>query len=124
MPPARPDVASFGEIAAPEPRTRVPGCCIMTCASGPSGSQVLALPIGEYMTKKIVDARADKDGDITHVKFAGNERFTSVDRAIPMADRGDIENAHVVRRTGAKTHLRTNPDARKGNNLDDMAGDN
>ena len=76
------------------------------------------------MTKKIVDARADKDGDITHVKFAGNERFTSVDRAIPMADRGDIENAHVVRRTGAKTHLRTNSDARKGNNLDDMAGDN
>ena len=76
------------------------------------------------MTKKtIIDARADSDGDITHVKFDGNTNFTSVDRAIPIADRGDIDNAHVVRRQGAKTHLRTNPDGAKGNNLDTMAGD-
>lgn len=76
------------------------------------------------MTKrKIVDARADKDGDITHVKFNGNNRFTSVERAIPMADRGEIEGTHVVRREGAKTHLRTNPDGRERNNLDWMAGD-
>lgn len=74
--------------------------------------------------RKIVDARADSDGDITHVKFAGNQRFTSVETAIPMADRGEIENVHVVRRSGAKTHLRTDPDGRKSNNLDDMAGDN
>lgn len=76
------------------------------------------------MTKrKIVDARADGDGDITHVKFDGNERFTSVDRAIPMADRGEIEDVHVVRRVGAKTHLRTNPNGRTRDNLDYMAGD-
>ena len=76
------------------------------------------------MTKKtIVDARADSDGDITHVKFKGNTNFTSVDRAIPIADRGDIDNAHVVRRDNAKTHLRTNPDGAKGNNLDTMAAD-
>ncbi|KDA00909.1 DUF3892 domain-containing protein [Hyphomonas oceanitis] len=74
-------------------------------------------------TRKIVDARADKDGDITHVKFKGNERFTSVERAIPMADRGEIENTHVVRRENAKTHLRTNRDGRERNNLDWMAGD-
>jgi len=73
--------------------------------------------------KKIVGARADSDGDITHVQFEGNIRFTSVGRAIPMADRGEIENIHVVRRTGAKTHLRTNPNSRTRDNLDDMAGD-
>lgn len=75
------------------------------------------------MTRKIVDARADGEGDITHVKLDGNTRFTSVERAIPMADRGEIANAHVVRRSNAKTHLRTNPDGRTRNNLDEMAGD-
>jgi len=76
------------------------------------------------MTKRrIIDARADSEGDITAVRFEGNQNFTSVERAIPMADRGEIENVHVVRRTGAKTHLRTNADGRRRNNLDDMAGD-
>lgn len=73
---------------------------------------------------KIVDARADHEGDITHVRFEGNTRFTSVEKAIPMADRGEIANTHVVRATDKKTHLRTNADGRKRNNLDDMAGDN
>ena len=40
-----------------------------------------------------------------------------------MADRGEIENTHVVRRSNAKIHLRTNADGAKGNNLDTMAGD-
>lgn len=76
------------------------------------------------MAKKvIVDARADSDGDITHVRFEGNTNFISAERAIPIADRGDVVNTHVVRRAGAKTHLRTNPDGAKRNNLDDMAGD-
>lgn len=74
--------------------------------------------------RKIIDARADSEGDITHVKFKGNQRYTPVDKAMPMADRGEIENTHVVRRTNAKPHLRTNRDGRKANNLDDMAGDN
>ena len=73
--------------------------------------------------RKIIDALADSEGDITQVLFDGNSRFTSVERAIPMADRGEIENTHVVRRYNAKTHLRTNADGRKANNLDDMAGD-
>lgn len=73
--------------------------------------------------RKIVDARADSGGNITAVRLDGNQNFTSVERAIPMADRGEIENAHVVRRSGARVHLRTNPDGRRRNNLDDMAGD-
>ena len=73
--------------------------------------------------RKIVNAKADSDGDITHVQFKGNTNFTSVERAIPMAERGDIENVHVVRRRGAKTHLRTNPNGHERDNLDYLAGD-
>ena len=73
--------------------------------------------------RKIVDARADEDGDITHVLFEGNTNFTAVERAIPMADRDEIQNTHVVRARDKKVHLRTNPDGRRRNNLDDMAGD-
>ena len=73
--------------------------------------------------KRIVDARADSEGDISHVLFDGNQRFTPVDQAIPMAERGEIERTHVVHASDKKVHLRTNPDRKKSNNLDDMAGD-
>lgn len=79
---------------------------------------------GKPPKREIVAARGDDDGDITHVKFKGNSRFTPVDQAIPMAERGEIKNTHAVHPTdGRKDHLRTNPDNRKRNNLDDMAGD-
>ena len=74
-------------------------------------------------TRKIVGARADSDGDITHVKLQGNQRFTSVETAMGMADRGETSNAHTVRRSNAKPHLRTNPNGRTRDNLDWMAGD-
>jgi len=73
--------------------------------------------------RKVIDARADSEGDITHVKLDGNSRFTPVKTAMKMADRDELENAHTVDRSNAKRHLRTNPDGKKGNNLDDMAGD-
>jgi hypothetical protein len=73
--------------------------------------------------RKVVDARADSEGDITHVRIEGNQRFTPVADAMRMADRGELSNVHSVRREGAKPHLRTNPDGRRSNNLDDMAGD-
>jgi len=74
--------------------------------------------------KEIIDARADADGDITHVKFKGNQNFTPVNKAIPMAERGEIKDTHVVHpNDGRKPHLRTDPDGRKINNLDNMAGD-
>jgi len=73
--------------------------------------------------RKIVDARADKKGNIEAVKFEGNKKFTAVERAIPIVEREGSPNAHVVKREGAKPHLRTNPDNRKGNNLDEMAKD-
>lgn len=71
--------------------------------------------------RRIVRTRQDSDGDITAVLFDENQRFTSVERAIPIARRGEIERVHVVDREGAKPHLRTNPDGQIGNNLDEMS---
>jgi hypothetical protein len=73
--------------------------------------------------RRIVDARADSEGDISHVRFRGNQNFTPIKAAIKIADRDGIENAHSVRRSNAKTHLRTNADRSERNNLDHMAGD-
>jgi hypothetical protein len=71
--------------------------------------------------KKVVDARQDADGNISHVLFEGNQNYTSIDRAVGMADKGKIENAHAVHPKGRKSHLRSNPDSKTANNLDSMA---
>ena len=75
------------------------------------------------MTKKVVDARADEKGNIKSVLFDGNSRFTPIEAAINMADRGEIENAHAVHPKVRDPYLRSNPDSKKGNNLDEMAND-
>lgn len=75
------------------------------------------------MGKKVVDARNDAKGNISHVKLEGNQGWTDLSTAIRMADRKQIENVHVVRPRDAKTHIRTNPDSREGNNLDKLAED-
>src|SRR3546814_12712741 len=75
-----------------------------TMAKAPSGGK-------PPPKREIIDARADGDGDITHVKFKGNSRFTPVGQAIPMADRGEIKTTHVVHPTaGRQAHTRTNAD--------------
>ena len=75
------------------------------------------------MTKRVQDAKNDAKGNIAAVKLSGNQGWTPLDAAIRMADRGQIENVHVVRRENAKTHIRTNPDGRERNNLDYLAED-
>lgn len=75
------------------------------------------------MGKKIVNAKADSKGNIEAVQFAGNTTFTPQKTAVKMAERGEIDNAHAVH-TKSGSHLRSNPDQKKGNNLDEMAGDN
>jgi len=72
-------------------------------------------------SRKIVDARADAKGNIEAVRFQGNQRFTVVERAIPIVEREGCTNAHVVHPATGKPHLRTNPDGSKRNNLDEMA---
>jgi hypothetical protein len=71
--------------------------------------------------KKIVDARQDKGGTISHVQFAGNQSFTPVEKAIGMAEQGKIENAHTVTRKDGSQFLRSNPNRKSGDNLDEMA---
>jgi hypothetical protein len=74
------------------------------------------------MSKKVIDAKQDSKGNITAVKLQGNSTFTSIDTAMRMADKGQISNAHSVHpKYGTKPHLRTNPDERSNNNLDEMA---
>jgi len=75
------------------------------------------------MAKRPIDAKNDAKGNIAAVKLSGNQGWTDLQTAIRMADRGQIEGVHVVRREGAKTHIRTNPDGREGNNLDHLAED-
>jgi hypothetical protein len=73
--------------------------------------------------RRVVDARANSEGDITGVRLQGSARFIPVEQAVRMADRGELSNAHAVHRRSGKPYLRTNPDGKKANNLDEMAGD-
>ena len=76
------------------------------------------------MSRKVTGARADSNGNITHVQIEGNSRMTPLGQAMNMADRGELSNVHSVRPSnGTKPHLRTNPDRRGTNNLDHWAGD-
>jgi 4-hydroxy-L-threonine phosphate dehydrogenase PdxA len=72
--------------------------------------------------KKIVDAKANQKGNITHVKLEGNQRFTPLETAIKLTKKGKVD-AVVVKPSNAKEYLRTRPDGQFSNNLDDMAGD-
>jgi hypothetical protein len=73
--------------------------------------------------KKIVDARQDKSGNISHVQFAGNQKFTPVETAIGMAEQNKIKNAHAVTRKDGSQFLRSNPNNKSRDNLDEMAQD-
>ena len=72
--------------------------------------------------KKIVDAKADSKGNITAVKIKGNQTFTPLETAIRMTKQGKID-AVVVKPQNAKEHLRTRPDSKEDNNLDNLASD-
>lgn len=74
-------------------------------------------------SKRIIDAKNDDKGRVKEVRFAGNSGFTDRETAIRMADRGQVEGTHVVRRNNAIPHLRTNPDGLERNNLDKLAED-
>ena len=71
--------------------------------------------------KKIVGARENNEGDITAVKLEGNSTFTPIDRAIDMTKRGLIDAVHVNASKHAKEHIRTRPDDKTKNNLDELA---
>jgi hypothetical protein len=71
--------------------------------------------------RKVVDARQDEKGNISHVQLERNKNYTPVGTAINMAKRDELTNAHSVSRRDGKEYLRTNPDKKANNNLDEMA---
>lgn len=73
--------------------------------------------------RKIVDAKADSKGNIKAVKIKGNKTFTPIKTAIRMTKQGKVD-AVAVKPKNAKEHLRTRPDGKTANNLDEMAEDN
>lgn len=73
--------------------------------------------------RRVVDARSNDEGDITHVKIEGNQGWTPLETATRMADQGKLENVHSVRKPDGDKYLRTNPDGKTANNLDEMAQD-
>ena len=73
--------------------------------------------------KKVVDAKADSQGRTTHVKLSGNKSWTPVETAMRMTERNEIANTHVSHTGSGTPYLRTNPDGKKGNNLDEMSED-
>lgn len=73
--------------------------------------------------KRVVDAKQGDDGNISHVKLEGNQNYTRIDKAIEMAEKGKLENAHAVTKQDGSQYLRTNPDSKTQNNLDTMAQD-
>jgi len=70
--------------------------------------------------RKIIDAKSDKKGNISHVKLQGNSSFTPIKTAIDMAKQGKVD-AIVVNPSDKKEHLRTRPDGKEKNNLDHLA---
>jgi pyoverdine/dityrosine biosynthesis protein Dit1 len=66
--------------------------------------------------KKITKVRKDKSGNIAKVKLDGNTTFTSLKRAVEMAEKGLLD-AVPVKTKDNKKHLRSKPDQVKRNNL-------
>lgn len=71
--------------------------------------------------RKVIDARQDQNGNISHVLLNGNQNYTPISKAVEMATQGKIENAHAVHPKGRDAYLRSNPDNQSNNNLDSMA---
>ncbi len=74
-------------------------------------------------SKKILDAKQDAKGNISAVLLKGNTTFTPIQTAIDMTKRGQIDAVHVKESNHAKEHIRSKPDTKIGNNLDEMAKD-
>ena len=70
--------------------------------------------------KKIIDAKNDSNGNVSAVKLEGNSSFTPINTAIKMAEEGKVDAVVVNPKSGAK-HLRSKPDGKKKNNLDELA---
>ena len=73
------------------------------------------------MKKKVIDAISDNKGNISAIKIQGNKSFTPKKIAIKMADKNEFSNVIAVHPSRGKAYLRSKPDSKKSNNLDEMA---
>lgn len=71
--------------------------------------------------RKVIDAREDKNGNITAVLLEGNSNFTNSKTAQNMAKNKQIDLVYVKASKNANSHIRQKPDRNKSNNLDVMA---
>jgi hypothetical protein len=71
--------------------------------------------------KKIVEVRNDPDGDVASVRFQWNQTWTPIPTAVRMAENGQIEGVHAVHPRDGDPFIRSNPDGKVGNNLDELA---
>ena len=73
--------------------------------------------------RKIVDAKNNNDGTTKSVLLEGNTNFTSNEKAIEMTKRGLIDAVYVKPSKNAKEYIRTRPDSKTKNNIDELAKD-
>jgi len=53
--------------------------------------------------RTIIDAKADSDGNITHVKLEDNKTFTPYKKALEMARKGEIDVVYVKKNKNKKS---------------------
>lgn len=69
---------------------------------------------------RIIKVKKNPDGDITDVML-DNGNVYSIDEAIMMTRDGLIEGVNVGKARNGREYLRSNPNDREGDNLDNMA---
>jgi len=69
--------------------------------------------------EEVAAVRKNGDGDIIALKLASG-RVVDYQTAQQMAKNNEIKNVHVFRGRDHEEHLRSNPDGREDNNLDNL----
>ncbi|MFC3800160.1 DUF3892 domain-containing protein [Cohnella sp. GCM10012308] len=71
--------------------------------------------------EQVVAVRKNGDGDIVELKLSSGQ-VVGYKEAQQMAKNDRIENVNVFRGRDGDEHLRSNPDGREDNNLDNLPG--
>ncbi|CAI6054396.1 DUF3892 domain-containing protein [Cohnella sp. JJ-181] len=71
--------------------------------------------------QQVVGVRKNGDGDIVELKLSSGQ-VVGYKEAQQMAKNDQIENVNVFRGRDGDEHLRSNPDGREDNNLDNLPG--
>lgn len=74
---------------------------------------------GMNQQEQVTAVRKNGDGDIVELKLSSG-RVVDYKTAQQMAKSGQIENVNVFRGRDGDEHLRSDPDGREDNNLDNL----